>query len=206
MSVISGIRNKRVKTPRRSLFAAMLVAFTAMPVLAIAQQPPDSASPWTGWRAGLQLGINHNVYDGFGSSNTLLETLEVGYDYQVNSSLVLGGDFYSDWNNDNSHSVNSMPGVSADFGSHAYGIEGLVGVPVQNLLPYVKVGYGNIGMSGNFTGSDNSPRYGLGVMWLLNSDSAVLVQYMYQKGNIPNSQGNGDIRNRNLTIGYDWFF
>jgi len=166
----------------------------------------SSAAAWTGWYAGLQLGLNRNSYDGFGSDSAFAQELIGGYNYQFGSNLVVGGDLYTDWNSDTGHSVNSSPGVSADYGSTGFGGEFMAGFSVSNFLPYVKVGYGRLKLSGNLSGTDTTVRYGAGVMWRINSNSGLVLQYMYQKANFPSSQGNGDFKNSNLMVGYNWFF
>lgn len=161
---------------------------------------------WTGWYVGAQLGVNSNSYDGFGSSSALAQELTGGYNYRLNSNLVIGGSLYATWNTDTDHSVNSMPGYSANYGSRGFGAEFMAGFAVGSFLPYLKVGYGHLSISGNLSGSASSARYGAGVMWRVTGNSGVLLQYMYQKVNIPNSLGNGDFKNGNLTLGYNWFF
>jgi outer membrane autotransporter protein len=70
----------------------------------------------------------------------------------------------------------------------------------------VKLGYGHVSVTGDLYGSDNSVRYGLGVIWRIDPHSGLILQYMYQKASIPNVLGNGDFKNNNLTVGYNWFF
>lgn len=161
---------------------------------------------WTGWYAGLQLGINRNSYDGFGSDTAFSQELTGGYNYEFDSNLVIGGDLYTDWNSNTGHSVNSSPGVSADYGSTGFGAEFLAGFSVRNFLPYVKVGYGRLKLSGNLSGNDTTARLGAGVIWRINSNSGLVFQYMYQKANFPSGQGNGDFKNSNFMAGYYWYF
>ena len=190
---------------KRSLLLTCAGVLACLPLMAQAQDsnPYDG---WTGWHAGIQLGVNHNSYDGFGSSNAMTTTLEGGYEYRAGLHLVLGGSLFSDWNSDTSHDVRGFPGVSANFGSHVYGVDFMAGFPVNNFLPFVKLGYGHVSLSGDLSGSDNSARYGAGVIWRLDPNSGVVFQYMYQKATIPNAASNGDFKNGNLTVGYDWFF
>ena len=191
---------------RRLLLAASAIVLVATPYMARAQGSDPSVDAWTGWRAGIQLGVNHNSYDGFGSSSSLATILEGGYDYRVNWHLVVGGDFYSDWNSNTSHSVDAYPGASANFGSQSYGVDFLAGFPVYNFLPYVKVGYGHVSITGDLSGSTSNARYGAGVMWRINPHSALVFQYMYQNASIPSPFSNANFKNVNLTVGYDWFF
>jgi len=178
----------------------------AVPYMAQAQGSDPSFDAWTGWHAGIQLGVNDNSYNGFGSSNSLTTTLEGGYDYRINWNLVIGGELYSDWNSDTSHSVNSFPGSNANFGSRSYGVDFLAGFPVNNFLPYVKVGYGHVSITGDLSGSTSSARYGAGVMWRIAPNSALMFQYMYQNASIRGPFGNANFKNVNLTVGYNWFF
>lgn len=182
------------------------LAMALVPATAQAGGFEHSVNGWTGWYAGVQLGVNSNSYNGFGSSSAFAQELTGGYNYQVNSNLVLGGDLYTVWNTDTGHSVDSVPGYSANYGSRGVGAEFLAGFAVDNFLPYLKVGYGHLNISGNLSGSASSARYGAGVMWRISANSGLLLQYTYQKANIPNTLGNGDFKNSNITLGYNWFF
>lgn len=184
----------------------LVLALILAPAAAQAAGFENSMEGWTGWYIGFQLGTNRNSYDGFGTDNALAEELTGGYNYQINSNFVVGADLYTDWNSETNHSVNSSPGVSADFGSRGYGAEGMVGLAVSNFLPYVKVGYGRVSLSGNLSGNDNAARYGVGVLWRINSNSGLVLQYIYQKASISNNQGNGDLKNSNIMVGYNWYF
>lgn len=193
---------------RYLLVLPAVAVLVAAPVLATAQESED-VNAWSGWRAGIELGINHNAYDGFQSSNAFEQTLEFGYDYRINYQLVVGGDVYGDWSSNTSHAVNSSPGSNADFGSRGYGVDGLLGFPVNNFMPYVKLGYGQVSLTGDWSGSDTGIRYGAGLIWRLDVHSGLLVQFTYQKVSIPGNPGNpgnGDFKNTNLTVGYNWFF
>lgn len=191
---------------KRLLLLSSAIVLMATPFLARAQGGDPPFDAWTGWRAGFELGVNRNSYDGYGSSNTLTTGLEAGYDYRVNWHLVVGGDLYSDWNSDTNHSIDAFPGLNINYGSRGYGADFLAGFPLYNFLPYVKLGYGHVSVTGDLYGSDNSTRYGLGVIWRIDPHSGLILQYMYQKANIPNALGNGDFKNGNLTVGYNWFF
>ncbi|MGA7966619.1 MAG: porin family protein [Gammaproteobacteria bacterium] len=182
------------------------LAMVLVPATAHAGGFEHSVNGWTGWYAGVQLGVNSNSYNGFGSSSAFAQELTGGYTYQVNSNLVLGGDLYTVWNTDTDHSVDSMPGYNANYGSRGLGAEFLAGFAVDNFLPYFKVGYGHLNISGNLSGSANGARYGAGVMWRITANSGVLLQYTYQKVSIPNNLSNGDFKNSNIMLGYNWYF
>lgn len=192
---------------RLSFFAGLTIGiafFTSAP--AQAADFGQNSQYWTGWYAGVRLGINHNAYDGFGSRNAFAIGFTVGYNYQLNSDLVIGGDLYSIWNSDTGHKVNSLPGVNANFGSRTLGADFIAGFPVGDFLPYLKLGYGRVQISGDLNGSANGTRYSAGIMWHVNPYSALTLQYTYQKVTIGNIQGNGDFRNSDIAIGYNWFF
>jgi len=191
---------------KQLLLVSCAAALAMTPLVAHAQGSNGSFDSWTGLRAGVELGMNHNTYNGFDSSNAFMQTLELGYDYQLNDHVVVGGDVYGDWTSNTSHAVHSFPGANADFGYKGYGVDGLLGSPVGNFLPYVKLGYGRIDLSGDLSGSDNGLRYGAGLMWRLDTNSVLLFQLTYQKVSISGNPGNGDFKNTNLTVGYNWFF
>jgi hypothetical protein len=87
---------QQVTLMKRLLLLSYAIALMAMPFLAHAQGGDPAFDAWTGWRAGIELGVNRNSYDGYGSSSTLTTGLEAGYNYRVNWHLVVGGDLYSD--------------------------------------------------------------------------------------------------------------
>lgn len=185
-------------------FAIWTMVFTS--VSAQAADFGQGSSNWAGWYAGVRLGINHNSYDGFGSRNAFAIGFAAGYNYQLNPNLVIGGDLYSVWNSDISHTVNSLPGVNANFGSRTLGADFMAGFPAGDFLPYLKLGYGHVQISGDLNGSANGARYSAGIMWRITPYSALALQYTYQKVNIGNIQGNGDFRNSDIAVGYNWFF
>ncbi len=193
---------------RRFSFLLGTLALTLIlsPAMAKAAGFEPGVGSWTGWYVGFHIGTNRNAYDGFGSANTLTQELTGGYNFQLNPKLVLGADLYSDWNTDTNHSVNALPGVSANYGSRGLGMEFMAGFPVGNFLPYVKAGYGQLSISGNLSGTANGARYGAGLIWRINTYSGLVLQYTYQKVNISNSLGNGDYSNSDITVGYNWFF
>ena len=191
---------------KRLLLVTSAIVLMAVPYVARAQGMDGPYDSWTGWYAGLELGLNHNSYDGYGASNSMTTTLEGGYDYRANMHLVVGGDLYSEWNSDTNHNLDAFPNLNVNYGSRSYGADFLFGFPVNNFLPYIKLGYGHVSISGDLNGSNNSMRYGLGAIWRINPSSGVLLQYMYQKASIPNTLGNGDFKNGNLTVGYNWYF
>lgn len=92
------------------------------------------------------------------------------------------------------------------MGSNAYGIDGLIGFPVglaNNLMPYIKVGYGHLDVTGdNVSGSDNHLRYGAGLEWMLGDSLGLTFQYTYAKY----GDDVGDWKNSNFVVGVNFHF
>ncbi|MGH8160949.1 MAG: outer membrane beta-barrel protein [Gammaproteobacteria bacterium] len=183
----------------------LLGVLSCVPVAAFAASPGS----WTGPHIGVLLGGNSSSSNKTDNDLAFTASFLAGYDFQLTQHFVLGvGGFY-EWNNQKTHSYNSCPGggCSVRYGSRIYGLDGRVGFPVGNFnqfMPYVKVGYGRSNLSGDLSGSDSSPRYGVGFEWMSATGTAsLLIQFMHQK---VNGDHGVSITNNNFTIGANFFF
>lgn len=181
-------------------FAAVLLL---LPAAAFAAYPGQ----WTGPYFGAQVGLNHSSIDNFSSENAFTVGIVGGYDFQLSrGGIVLGGDIFYDWNQDTGHELCTPAGCgNINFGSKVYGLEGRIGFPLgmqNNFMPYVKVGYAHLDISGDASGDDNGWRLGGGLEWRLNRNVSVIFQYTHGKyGSDVN-----DWKNDNFTAGVNFRF
>ncbi len=182
----------------------LLAVLSCVPVAALAA----SSGSWTGGHIGVLLGGNSTSGNNTDNELAFTASLLAGYDFQLSQHFVLGvGGFY-EWNNEKTHSYNACSnGCSVRYGSRIYGLDGRVGFPLggyNQYMPYVKVGYGWSNLSGDLSGSDSSPRYGVGFEWMSATGTAsLLIQFMHQK--VDGDRG-VSITNNNFTIGANFFF
>jgi opacity protein-like surface antigen len=87
--------------------------------------------------------------------------VEGGYGWNVGDSVLLGVEGYVDSNQQAAHAP-----AGQQYGSNVYGLGLKIGVPLDSLMPYARLGYdhtqGNGAISGFSAGSANS---GLGLMY-----------------------------------------
>lgn len=173
----------------------------AVPALACARAGVDTeADQWTGPYVGAQLGFNQSsVYD-LGTQDSLTGGILGGYNLAVptNSTaapIIVGGDAFAEFNSQSTH----HDGV--DYGSNVVGVDFMAGYPLgieRNVLPYVKVGVGDLSATGDLDGSGTSARVGLGAEYQLRPHLAVDGQWMHQDAH--------HITNNNFTVGLDYEF
>lgn len=184
--------------PRLVLLGGLVFA----PAVALAASP----GAWTGPHIGVLLGGNSVSSDNTNTELAFTASLLAGYDFQLTEHFVLGvGGFY-EWNNDKTHNIENCVGpCSIRYGSRVYGVDGRAGFPIgtyNQYMPYVKIGYGWSNLSGDFSDSNSSPRYGVGFEWMSATGTvSLLIQYMHQDLN-----GNQGVTNNNFTIGANFFF
>lgn len=164
---------------------------------------------WTGPYVGVQAGWNKSSLNDFSSESAFTSGLRAGYNVQLSDHFVVGGDVFYEWNQDKDHQTcfPGLPCASVNLGSNVYGVEGLVGFPIGltgNFMPYVKIGYGHLDVTGdnNVSGSDSDWRYGAGLEWILTDSLGLTFQYTYAKY----GDDVGDWKNSNFTLGVNFHF
>ncbi|OBS10548.1 hypothetical protein Thpro_020264 [Acidihalobacter prosperus] len=170
----------------------------ALPVSALAMPAPYAgATPWTGAYIGAHAGINQSSASGLNTENSLTAGISGGYRMALANStaapIILGGDVFADLNAQATHNAN------VSYGSDVVGVDLMAGYPVgedQALLPYVKVGLGNLQATGDLGGSDIGGRLGIGIKYHLRPRLSLGVQWMTQDAN--------SISNDNFTVGVDY--
>ncbi|MFY9327682.1 MAG: OmpA family protein [Georgfuchsia sp.] len=132
---------------------------------------PSLASDFAGPYIGAGIGVGSDRASGdvsTGNEHALAGGVEAGYNWDINNNndgLRFGLDAFYDQTKSKSR-YDSM-GTSVDFGDKAYGIDSKLGyVMGNNLMPYVKFGYGRVKGTNDADGySAKGLRLGLGAEW-----------------------------------------
>ncbi|HEU0196570.1 MAG TPA: porin family protein [Nevskiaceae bacterium] len=168
------------------------------PALALAAQAPG-AGYWAGPYIGGELGLNDASGDHVSSSTAFTVSPHIGYNAAVPlrgafSPLILGADFFGEFNTETDHGP-------AHFGSNVFGVDFLAGMPIgtqRRLMPYVKLGFGDLVGTGDLDGSDTSLRVGVGAEYHLQRNWGLRLQWIHQDAD--------HITNNNFTAGVDYHF
>ena len=157
------------------------------------------ASEFSGSYAGAKLGQNHAETTGsFVTSKEKSTTygLEGGHGWDM-GSLLLGVDGFYDKNRDATHTPLSQ------YGSKIYGAELKLGLPLEAVMPYAKVGYARTSGTGNLSNfSDREMTMGLGLEYKFASSWSVAAEWRKTS-----PQQNGfKFNNNNLTLGVNYYF
>lgn len=184
----------------RAVLGVLLLA----PAAAFAVVPGQ----WTGPFVGGQIGVNFISSDNTSSERAFTANIFGGYEVQLSQHLSVGGDLFYEWNNKKTHTITN-PNIcvgpcTTNYGSHVYGVDGLVGFPLGmggSFKPFFKLGYGRVGGTGDLSGNEWDVRYGAGLEYRAPaSNLGFIVQYMYQKF------GGDNFKNNNLTVGVTYHF
>lgn len=155
---------------------------------------------WVGPYVGAQIGLNQSSAYSLNSQTSFTGGVLGGYNVALPTTgnatpFILGGDVFAEFNGQSTHNN------GVNYGSNVIGADFLAGYPVgfkRELLPYVKVGMGDLSGTGDLGGSSVSARIGLGAQFKLTPDLAVQAQWMHQNGN--------HITNDNFTVGLNYQF
>lgn len=126
--------------------------------------------------------------------------LQGGYSWDLNY-VVAGIGAYFDWNNYTLHSN----GVA--YSSHAYGLDARLGVPIEDWLPYIKVGYGYSSGSQEInlrTVSQTGRNLAAGFEYNFAPRWSVIAEYKTDK--FSNRDGSITILNRIFSFGFNYYF
>ena len=165
-------------------------------------------SEFRGPYLGVKFGINNSSAIGTTSApsaKTLAYGLQGGYlqggynwDFRT---VIVGVGGYFDWNNYTVHSN----GVG--YGSHAYGVDAKLGLPIDDWLPYVKLGYGySTGRRNEIlrTVAENGTNIAIGVEYNFAPQWSAIAEY--KRDNFSNLDRSITIKNRTFTFGVNYFF
>lgn len=139
-----------------------IVPATAL-LAALAAAGNAAADDFAGGYVGGDVGLNRSATSGTSSSasaNAPTYGLEGGYGWNVGSNVLLGVDGHVDANKDATHAPLGL------YGSNAYGLGLKIGVPIESLMPYARLGYDRTQGTGALSGFNaNSPNSSLGLMY-----------------------------------------
>lgn len=153
------------------------------------------ASEFDGAVLGAKLGYNQSDLFGLEQANATAFGLEGGYNWDVDSFL-LGVDGFADLNGRATHGL-------VNYGSRAYGLDGKLGWPAGDWMPYAKLGYAHTRGNGGVAGiSGGGAHAGLGVEYKLMPRLSVSGEYTRTAANA----GAGKLNNSNLTLGINYYF
>lgn len=133
-------------------------------VAALAAANNAAADGFAGGYVGGDLGVNRSSTSGTNatsSANSPAYGLEGGYGWNVGDSVLFGVEGYVDANQQAAHAP-----AGQQYGSSVYGLGLKIGVPIDGLMPYARLGFdrtqGTGALSGFGAGSANS---GMGLMY-----------------------------------------
>lgn len=139
-----------------------IIPATAL-LAALAAAGNAAADDFAGAYLGGGLGINRSGTSGtFASPSVTAPSygLEGGYGWTLGGNVLLGVDGHVDTNKDAAHAT------FGQYGSNAYGLGLKIGVPIDSLMPYARLGYDRTQGTGALSGfSANSPNGGVGVLY-----------------------------------------
>lgn len=155
------------------------------------------ASEFDGVWLGAKLGFNQTDATGLDKKNATAFGLEGGYNWNMDT-ILLGLDGYADLNGKTTHN----PG-SVNYGSRAYGLDGKLGLPMGDWLPYAKLGYGRTAGNGSASGlSGSGAHLGLGVEYKFMPNLSVSGEY----SNASAKSAGNKLNNNNFTLGLNYYF
>jgi len=126
--------------------------------------------------------------------------LQGGYNWDL-SIFVVGVGAYMDWNNYTIHSNDVA------YSSRAYGLDARFGVPFEEWLPYVKLGYGRSTGAGNeILGkvAQKSSNIALGFEYNVASRWSLVTEF--KKDSFSNPDKSITINNRVFAFGFNYYF
>ncbi len=165
-------------------------------------------SEFRGPYLGVKFGINNSSAIGTTSAPSAKTLayglqggyLQAGYNWDLRTVIVgVGG--YFDWNNYTVHSN----GVG--YGSHAYGVDTKLGLPIDDWLPYVKLGYGYSSGRRNKilrTVAENGTNIAIGVEYNFEPHWSAIAEY--KRDSFSSLDRSITIKNRTFTFGINYFF
>lgn len=173
-----------------------------VPATCLARPMANTSSYWTGLYAGGQVGLNDSSADHTDSSLAFAISPHIGFNLPlpVNSRyspLILGADFFFDHNGSVDHGAPGHP----HFGSDVYGVDFLAGIPLgvqRRIMPYAKIGFGDVNGTDDSNEDDVGFRVGLGAEYHLRRNWGLTAEWMHQDSN--------SITNDNFMVGMNYHF
>ncbi len=139
-----------------------IIPATAL-LAALAAAGNAAADDFAGAYVGGDVGLNHSGTSGAATGATASTPsygLAGGYGWKVGGKVLLGVEGHVDANMDATHAP------LGQYGSNAYGLGLKIGVPIDSLMPYARLGYDRTQGTGALSGfNTSSPNGGLGLMY-----------------------------------------
>lgn len=136
----------------------------AVALMALTAAGNAAADSFAGAYVGGDFGVNRSSTSGTtvtSAANAPAYGLEGGYGWKVGDSMLFGVEGYMDANQQTSHATSGL-----QYGSNVYGLGLKIGVPIDSLMPYARLGYDRTQGTGALSGfSAGSPNSGLGLMY-----------------------------------------
>ena len=161
-----------------------------------------SAEDFTGAYVGGKVGSNRSDTSGLLTSSRSSSTtygLEGGYSWGLGKTTLGVNGFY-DSNEQSNHSP------LGQLGSHVYGLGLKLGLPIDSLMPYAKLGYGHAtgtgALNGAGFGSANSVNGGFGLEYKFAPNWSIAGEWTAIS---PSSNGT-KLNNDNFSVGVNYYF
>ncbi len=176
-----------------------IIPATAL-LAALAAAGNAAADDFAGAYMGGDVGRNRSSTSGTTTSsaaNSASYGLEGGYGWNVGSNVLLGVEGHVDANKDASHSPLGL------YGSNAYGLGLKIGMPIDSLMPYARLGYDRTQGTGALSGFNaNSPNRGLGLMYKFAPSWSVEGEW---SSTLPSS-GGLKLKSNSINFGLNYHF
>jgi Outer membrane protein beta-barrel domain len=167
---------------------------------ALAAAGSAAAGDFAGGYVGGDVGVNRSSTSGAYTTAPATAPsygLEGGYGWDVGSNVLLGVDGHVDTYQEATHTP------SGQYGSNAYGLGLKVGVSVDSLMPYARLGYDRTQGSGALSGfNSGSANGGLGLMYKIAPSWSVEGEW----SSAAPSSGGLKLKSNTLNFGLNYHF
>lgn len=166
-------------------------------VVALFGMSAAQAGEFDGVWLGAKLGYNQSDLSGLDKKNATAFGLEGGYNWKV-ASYLLGVAGFADLNGKATHN----PGL-VNYGSRTIGLDGKLGLPMGDWLPYARLGYARTAGNGGASGvSGSGAHFGLGAEYKFMPNLSVSGEYTMGSAKTAATKLNND----NFTLGINYYF
>jgi hypothetical protein len=159
-----------------------------------------AADDFAGGYVGGNVGVNSSSTSGTyttSPANSPSYGLEGGYGWNLGDNVLFGLDGHLDSYRDAAHAP------AGQYGGHAYGLGLKVGVPIDSLMPYARLGYDHTQGTGSLAGfSSGSANGGLGLMYKFSPSWSLEGEW---SSTTPSSSGL-KLKSNTLNVGLNYHF
>ena len=175
---------------------------TALLSISVAQ-----ASEFDGFYLGGKIGVNKSDITGVQTAskqNATTYGIEEGYNWDM-GGFLLGGSFFVDFNQKTNRVTNVMA-LPLYSGSSTFGLDLKLGLPMNNFMPYAKLGWDRTTGQGVMPAAQfkytNDLHTGLGLEYKFAPNWSVAGEWTRSGSKINGSR----LRNDNFTLGVNYYF